>query len=103
MVSPQDSQGEVGVSWVRARVSAKEPEISPKRPRCLLEVRHKVTPRCGPGLAAGGLWGGRLGPGAWGLGAMDKLLMGLTLPRTSWGWNSLFASVFLLLQTLSPE
>lgn len=51
------SQGKAGVSWVRAMVSAREPEISPKRPRCLLEVRHMITPRCGPGLAAGGLWG----------------------------------------------
>lgn len=29
--SPRGSQGEAGISWVRARVSAKEPEISPQR------------------------------------------------------------------------
>lgn len=28
---PRGSQGEAGISWVRARVSAKEPEISPQR------------------------------------------------------------------------
>lgn len=44
------------MSQVRARISAKESEISPGRPRCLLEVRQ-ITPRCGPGTAAGGLWG----------------------------------------------
>lgn len=65
-VSPWGSQGKAGISWVRARVSAEEAEISPKRPRCLLEVRHKITPRCGPGLAAGGLWGRQAGVGTWG-------------------------------------
>lgn len=29
--APRGSQGEAGVSWARARVSAKEPEISSKR------------------------------------------------------------------------
>lgn len=31
----------------------------------LLEVRHEITPRCGPGLAAGGLWGRLAGAEAW--------------------------------------
>lgn len=70
-----------------ARVSAREPEISPKRPRCLLEVRHKITPRCGPGLAAGGLWGRQAGAGVWtgtGHGARDVLLAGLRGCRAPW-------------------
>lgn len=65
MVSPWGSQGEAGISWVTARVSAREPEINPKKPRCLLEVRHEITPRCGPGLAAGGLWGRLAEAGMW--------------------------------------
>lgn len=65
MVSPWGSQGEAGISWVTARVSAREPEINPKKPRCLLEVRHEITPRCGPGLAAGGLWGRLAEAGTW--------------------------------------
>lgn len=63
VVSPWGSQGEAGISWVRARVSSRELEISPERPRCLLEVRHEITPRCGPGLATGGLWGRLAGQG----------------------------------------
>lgn len=72
---------------MRARVSAKEPEISPKRPRCLLEVRRKITPRCGPGLAAGGLWVRQAGARACARtaqGARDKLQAGRRACRTLW-------------------
>lgn len=72
---------------MRARVSAKEPEISPKRPRCLLEVRIKITPRCGPGLAAGGLWGRQAGARTWvgtGQEARGDLLSGLGGCRNLW-------------------
>lgn len=97
MVSPPPggggcSQGKARVSWVKARVSAREPEISPKRPRCLLEVRHTITPRCGPGLAAGGLWGRPAGARVW-VGARGQLLAGLRGCRTLQGpWGSRPAS-----------
>ena len=88
MVSPpRGSQGKAGISWVRASVSAREPENSPKRPRCLLEVRYKVTPRCGPGLAAGGLWVRQAGARVWvrtGQGARDELPAGPRGCSTLW-------------------
>lgn len=94
------SQGKAGVSWVRAMVSAREPAISPKRPRCLLEVRHTITPRCGPGLAADGLWGRPAGTRVWvgaARGARAELLAGLRGCRTLQG-----PGVHVLLPTFPP-
>lgn len=86
-----------------ARVSAREPEISPKRPRSLLEVRHEITPRCGPGLAAGGLWGRQAGARVrigTGQGARDAFLAGLRGCRAPWDPGAhLSFPRFLLLQT----
>lgn len=101
--APGGSQGKAGVSWVRAGVSAREPEISPKRPRCLLEVRRTITPRCGPGLAAGGLWGRLAGTRVWvgaARGARAELLAGLQGCSRALGVTSCF---HFLLQTPNPR
>lgn len=102
--APGGSQGKAGVSWVRAGVSAREPEISPKRPRCLLEVRRTITPRCGPGLAAGGLWGRLAGTRVWvgaARGARAELLAGLRGCSRALGVTSCFPH--FLLQTPNPR
>lgn len=50
-------------------------------------MRHEITPRCGPGLAAGGLWGRQAGARVrigTGQRARDAFLAGLRGCRAPW-------------------